>query len=648
MSRSSIRFLSLAVFIFFTAALLMSFGARASGTLSITNLWKAPSNTSDVVSITATGQSISPVTNTSAANTTTPIYVYPGSGTFTYTKDDAPGYAGTLQKYNSYNQCVTTTIIGQPAIVPTYPAGTWTNFPAGSTYTGNWNYVDTSCVMISVRAFMLSTETQVDNVVSNAGGSLNCPSKIEYQMGATCTVSTNSGYTLSSVQDNCADSTGAVFSSSTNGGGNSYTSGTAADLGPTLSSGCKIMAKFTSNPVNGVCAAVPAVANLSASPSLCTTGTVANFGSNTNNYTWTCQGSFGGSNASCSALKLLTVTHTASPSNGGSVSCISITPVAAGSKPLSKGQGPTAKGIAVNSTNFYAGDNVSCTATANSGYVFSNWSGDCSGNTCAFAAISADKNITANFAPMVNGACGTAHGVSVFSAPSSNLCADNSLPNVSSTASNYSWTCAGQNGGSNASCTAPKADATGNLTLGSTAVTGNTVPSSGTGQSASVSFTTTGNSSPSCRFDMSNTGFIASPAAYPVPGSSLPQGMFRLKIIGCTPGFSANVTVVWPLALGNVYTKYGYASLANKTNNIRSFFTPTGLSILGNSVSFTLTDGNLGDDDWAVNGEIIDPNGPVAIAAPPESLPVPSNNRWVLMLLALACLGLGGARILRR
>lgn len=55
-----------------------------------------------------------------------------------------------------------------------------------------------------------------------------------------------------------------------------------------------------------------------------------------------------------------------------------------------------------------------------------------------------------------NGACGTANGVAVGVAPTANLCADASSPTVTSSASQFTWTCNGVNGGANASCAAPR------------------------------------------------------------------------------------------------------------------------------------------------------------------------------------------------
>lgn len=56
----------------------------------------------------------------------------------------------------------------------------------------------------------------------------------------------------------------------------------------------------------------------------------------------------------------------------------------------------------------------------------------------------------------VNGSCGSANGIAASSTPTSNLCNAGASSSVTENISNYTWTCNGQNGGSNASCSAPK------------------------------------------------------------------------------------------------------------------------------------------------------------------------------------------------
>ncbi len=57
-------------------------------------------------------------------------------------------------------------------------------------------------------------------------------------------------------------------------------------------------------------------------------------------------------------------------------------------------------------------------------------------------------------ASAVNGACGTANGGNDTSAPSTNLCGTGTASAVASAAGGWTWTCAGSNGGTTASCSA--------------------------------------------------------------------------------------------------------------------------------------------------------------------------------------------------
>lgn len=91
---------------------------------------------------------------------------------------------------------------------------------------------------------------------------------------------------------------------------------------------------------------------------------------------------------------------------------------------------------------------LSCTSAANvCGMTNSAGTWQCNG-TCSSVTPS-DSLCT------VNGVCGTANGTSVYSAPSSDLCAAGIASAVSGSGP-WSWTCAGSGGGTDASCSADK------------------------------------------------------------------------------------------------------------------------------------------------------------------------------------------------
>ena len=69
-------------------------------------------------------------------------------------------------------------------------------------------------------------------------------------------------------------------------------------------------------------------------------------------------------------------------------------------------------------------------------------------------------------------------------------------------------------------------------------------------------------------------------------------------------------------------------------------------SVIGNNtITFSITDGGLGDDDLSANGVIVDQGGPgVPVAGEPTA--IPTLSEWARMLLAglLGVFGIGAVR----
>lgn len=64
---------------------------------------------------------------------------------------------------------------------------------------------------------------------------------------------------------------------------------------------------------------------------------------------------------------------------------------------------PTASGTVTCVPNPVShGGSASCVATANAGYTFVGWSGDCMGMSCSLSNVTANKSVTANFAPVAS------------------------------------------------------------------------------------------------------------------------------------------------------------------------------------------------------------------------------------------------------
>jgi hypothetical protein len=89
-------------------------------------------------------------------------------------------------------------------------------------------------------------------------------------------------------------------------------------------------------------------------------------------------------------------------------------------------------------------------------------------------------------------------------------------------------------------------------------------------------------------------------------GIHMPYGLFSYRIDGLSPGAAVYITFYFPDAIPSDAKWYKYDSadgnLLDYTENI---------SIDGNKIVITITDGGSGDEDGLANGIIIDPSGPV-------------------------------------
>lgn len=183
-------------------------------------------------------------------------------------------------------------------------------------------------------------------------------------------------------------------------------------------------------PVDGACGSADGVVTVAApdAANLCSAGTASALTGDANGWTWTCDGSNGGAQASCQAPKGYTVTPSAS-ANG------SISPA-------------TAQVVAVNTQ-------ASFTVTPQAGYsaaVGGTCGGNLSGSTYTTAYVIGDCTVQANFAPVtypITTSASPAHGGSVVCAPNPVLHGGNSTCVARSNAYRFTaWTgaCAGHTG----------------------------------------------------------------------------------------------------------------------------------------------------------------------------------------------------------
>jgi hypothetical protein len=107
----------------------------------------------------------------------------------------------------------------------------------------------------------------------------------------------------------------------------------------------------------------------------------------------------------------------------------------------------------------YGGTSAEVTAVPATDYHFVNWTGDngfiaTSANPLLINSVTATQSITANFSiNPVNGLCGGSNGQAQGTAPTTNLCTTGIASAVTG-AAQWSWTCDGTYGGTNASCSA--------------------------------------------------------------------------------------------------------------------------------------------------------------------------------------------------
>ncbi len=140
------------------------------------------------------------------------------------------------------------------------------------------------------------------------------------------------------------------------------------------------------------------------------------------------------------------------------------------------------------------------------------------------------------------------------------------------------------------------------------------------------------------------TGHAASPPTGSAPaGVSFPQGLFDFTTGGCTAGSTITLTITYPQTIpaGASYWKYG----PTPGNAVPHWYVLPA-TIAGNTATFSITDGGLGDDDLAANGTIVDQGGP-GVPGGGGTASIPTLSEWGLILLA-GMLGMFGMGAMRR
>jgi hypothetical protein len=247
-------------------------------------------------------------------------------------------------------------------------------------------------------------------------------------------------------------------------------------LGVSLSFGATAQTPGGAAGVNGACGSSSG-ANLTSKPkaNLCSAGAASSV-NGSGPWNWTCAGSGGGTTASCSSVygingacgssngANLTSKPTRNLCSAGSASTV------AGSGPwnwscVGSNGGTTATCSAQTSqpVNGACGSsngasltskpttNLCSAGTASTVAGSGPWSWSCAGSNGGTTATCSALDPSPS---PVNGTCGSANGVAVSTAPTANLCSAGAASTVMGSGP-WNWNCAGSNGGATASCSAP-------------------------------------------------------------------------------------------------------------------------------------------------------------------------------------------------
>ncbi|MGB4061799.1 MAG: IPTL-CTERM sorting domain-containing protein [Burkholderiaceae bacterium] len=225
-----------------------------------------------------------------------------------------------------------------------------------------------------------------------------------------------------------------------------------------------------------------------------------------------------------------------------------------------------------------------------------------------------------------NGACGTAANVATAYIPTANLCTAGTASAVNGGTSSWGWSCTGSNGGTTASCAAPFATTNG-------------------GGGAVGAIQATNSNGTTWQIDQANSGFQAMPAPAPA-GVTFPSGATRVRLTTGNAGTSATVVLRFSnIPAGAQLYKYGKETGAGDTNKWFPF--PATIDRNAGTVTYVLTDGQKGDNDWLANGVIEDPVG-LGVGAGGGVEGVPTLSEWALALLAGFMLLVGARQVRRR
>lgn len=262
-----------------------------------------------------------------------------------------------------------------------------------------------------------------------------------------------------------------------------------------------------------------------------------------------------------------------------------------------------------------------------------------------YEATTATVGVTVN-AAAVNGTCAVLPSTSFK--PTAGLCSAGTLApaGVLRVAGQWAWACEGANGGSSTAANACTTEfgVTGNnsgsASVDLSSVGGWVFAPSGTAANQTSGF-------------ISTTGHPKSPPNLP-PSYSFPHALFDFVLTGGAG--AATITITYPTAIpaNAVYWKYGPSPAGYNCSGAACalphwYQMPSAQAVIaGNTITLTIHDGGVGDDDLAVNGVIVDQGGPgVALAGGAGATAIPTMSEWAMLAMA-ALLSLFGFWHLRQ
>lgn len=368
-------------------------------------------------------------------------------------------------------------------------------------------------------------------------------------------------------------------------------------------------------PLNGVCGSDHGATLTSQPANLCATGTASAITTGNSSYDWSCTGSHGGNNATCSANRQYSVSTSVDGGNG-TVSA--------------------SQTVAYQATPIF-------TLTPDSGYMTGMVTGTCGGarngnifttnavtaNCTVVASFVAKNSQTISFDALGNKILGDADfnlsatassGLTVsFSSQTSSICSvTGSLVRLLSTG-----TCTIRASQAGDAIYSAAANVERSFTVNQNSSSGGGNDSDGDGV-VDTSDQQPNNASVTTPQDQQgNTVVLETAHAFQnvaiVPASTLPttgkpdassydfpKGAIEYTVTGVPIGGQITVTITFANAIPS-------GSQVYKVSNSGGYQLFPNAVINGNQVTLTLTDGGLGDDDGRINGVIVDP---VAIAEP--------------------------------